>query len=246
MKVIITLILMAGLVGVEVSNGASIFTHPGRWIKDTAKSTGEDATRIIKESANVLTLGEIGRQRDREKAEQAKREAETAKKHAEEIRARTIKSIDKEIAVLNAHILQQEKVIEQLQYIKSTAEHQILMVDELAQELDASSASYETLVRIIKIQNADLQEWVGLLIQDDDQTKLYKESMFLKLQAYINQVENIPTKHSELKDGNFFQEAFGVGSILLDFLEMAISDVQKIIVNKREALAMAEMTRASL
>lgn len=42
-------------------------------MKDTANSAKGDTIRVINEGANVLTLGEINKQKDREREEQKRR-----------------------------------------------------------------------------------------------------------------------------------------------------------------------------
>ncbi len=238
-------LLVASTLWPAQASAANFFKQPGRWVKDVGRSADKDFRRFRREVGNFVSLGEIDRQRDRERAEQARREAEQAQRFAQETRKREIASVDREIAHFQAHKKVLELTLQNLSLVRLSAENHLRLVDHLAESMESQSAEYETLVKLIQLQQQDLIHW----FTDTGSERMVgadERELKQRIGLYLDQVENIPQHSSEIYSYEFLMDLFRAGHAMLDFIQQSEEDILRQIAVNEDHKRRAQQRRQRL
>lgn len=161
-----------------------------------------------KAAADVVTLGEEGRRRDREAADQAKKRAEDQQRAAEQLRDKEIQRLQNE----KAHLTEMKIVLTgyetTLVSMKARFGSSMQMTQQLAALISQRSLNDEVVKSIIEIQRRDVADWVAALdrqFQDSlnrENGDVMKVTAALKAKIiqYFDQIANLPNGAEQSPD----------------------------------------------
>lgn len=122
--------------------------RPGNTI--TIIGSREDVTRIVDAVGDVFTLGEIGRKRDKERAEAAEREAKAVRDGSEKAKSEKVAGLRRALALAQQNVSDWEDfrslapdVLSSLDRILSTAQKELVDRQKLSADLRAAKNSVQ-------------------------------------------------------------------------------------------------------
>lgn len=173
---------------------------------------------------DIVTFGESSRQRDKERARSAEREAQSLRNSAEKEWESSELKRKTSIAKAHSDITIQENHIQLLETVRDLIKSHGEIIDTIASDFIATQDSFSTLKKIIAIQQEDLLSATELQVeqQSSDVEQLENELKF-KIKKHQMQINRFPDNGS-----NENAESL-IGEILTSY-ELIVIDVDETIV----------------
>ena len=184
------LLLFLLLVSVPAS-AASLFKNPGKWFRDTGRAIDQGRRNLEDGLADVITLGHLGRERDRARAAEARAVAAEKALGAERLKNAKVLQVKERLATAKANL---NGSIQLLGYLNATNGF-IVNVGrsyELAlTELIKSNASFESILSLAFQQQDDLGNFIEEYLKLEPNSKELI-AVKIKIDSYREQMEDTP------------------------------------------------------
>lgn len=184
------------------ADAESLFKNPSAWAKDVGKSAQKDINRLAFESANILTLGQLRKERERERLELETQRARERQNAAKEKRELLLRQAKMELTYMKEAEKVYMVIQENFQIGESFATSYINNVRQTIKIYELEFIENNGRVQLAKTHLEDLEDWNqkwGDLYfnksssSSDDEKSLeeVRQNLTEKIQAYKKQTENL-------------------------------------------------------
>jgi hypothetical protein len=187
-----------------------------------------------KAASDVVTLGEEGRRRDREAADQAKKRAEDQKRAAEQLRAERIQNLKNK----NAQLAEMKIVLagynNTLLTLKTRFGSSMQMIQQLVSIISQRSLDDQAVKAIIEIQRKDITDWVAALDRQFQDSANRNEEGVMKITTslkekviqYFDQITNLPSGAEQSADATL-DGILDIGFETLQTIDQVTASIEK-------------------
>lgn len=202
----------------------------GKVIEDGGKDIERGVQNLGKAAEDVVTLGEAGRRRDKERAEHDKVIAELQHKQAEQAKHEVIKRLDLQIGYNRNTKYQLQRSLGVLAGIHSTLKSNLRATHLIAETMGTQSLEFSAQKEIITQQYQDLADWIeeiGKIPSDSTQPQTdtvikIQNGLQVKLAFYVDQLNQLPKAPAGEVETAALDEVLELGFQALDSVEREI------------------------
>lgn len=203
--------------------------------KDGSKDIERGVQNLGKAGADLVTLGEEGRRRDRQRADHQKELAEAENLRTEQAKNEAIQRIEIHITYKKQLITLSEQTNKLLLNLHTNLKRNLDHLQDIISTLGIQSSEFETQQAIIELQFADLTDWLKQMENYSDQSDpslkpfyaLLNKNLQQKVTLYLEELKHLPRSDHGRVEPALFDRALLTGFEAIESVNSEIKNIQE-------------------